>query len=116
MYSHAMDVSILNPMGELGRFEGGQLLHKITQLVERQWVKIVLDLGDVEHIHYRILPELLQVAVLSRLSNGGIKLAQVNAYHQRLLEVAGVHDKFETYDSVAEAILSFDVSTPAGSC
>lgn len=107
MFRYAADVSILSLAGEVDRWEGGQLLRKITQLLDRQWVKIVLDLGEVEHIHYTILPQLLQACVFSQLSNGGIKLVNVSPYHRRLLELAGVHDGFETYDSVAEAILSF---------
>ena len=107
MFRYASDVSIFSLTGEVDRCEGGKLLQKIHQLLERQWVKIVLDLGEVEHIHYKILPELLQAAVFSQLSNGGIKLVHVNPYHRRLLELVGVHENFETYDSVAAAILSF---------
>lgn len=116
MLAQSSDVSVIRLTGELGQREGGQLLRRIHHLLEREWVKIVLDLGEVEHINYTLLPQLLHVAVFSQLSNGGIKLANVSPYHRRLLELAGVHDGLETYDSIAEAILSFDISPSAGSC
>ena len=102
------NISIVEPSGEVGRFEGQLLLKNILNLIQHRWKKIVLDLGEVEHIHYRVLAELGTVLSESDGQVGTVKLANLNSYHRELLKVAGVDHFFETYDSVAEAVLSFE--------
>ena len=118
------DISILNPAGELGSDEGNRLLMHIACLLRKERVKIVLNLQKVSHIHLTTLSGLVAMmamsSALSSLSGrdpfeggwteGGIKLANLSAYTRSLLKIAGVDRHFETYDSVAEAVLSFTES------
>lgn len=101
------DVSIFHPAGELDPLEGGELMKKIRRFLHRDWSKIVLDLTEVNHIHYRVLGDLLRLATASAVRAGGIKLANLTPYNREILRLAGLERFFETYDSVAEAILSF---------
>lgn len=107
MVQQVDDVSILGPAGELDSYEGRLLLEKISNLIRYEWSKIVIDLKEVNHIHFRFLSDLLAVSTVSSLLSGGIKLANLNAYTREILRLAGVDHYFETYDSVAEAVLSF---------
>lgn len=109
------DISIFHPEGELDTVEGGDLVEKIRQFLRCDWSKIVLDLTEVSHIHYRVLGDLLRLAVASSTRDGGIKLANVTPYNRDILRITGVERSFETYDSVAEAILSFQ-NHLAGPC
>lgn len=101
------DISILNPAGELDTHEGRILLQQIANLIKFDWRKIVLDLREVDHIHFRFLSELGTAAHASSLQSGGIKLANLNPYTREILKMTGADKYLETYDSVAEAILSF---------
>lgn len=101
------DISIFHPQGELDTVEGGDLLEKIRQFLRCDWSKIVLDLTEVSHIHYRVLGDLRRLAAASSVRDGGIKLANLTPYNREILRVMGVERSFETYNSVAEAIMSF---------
>ena len=110
------DISVLAISGDLDKFEGRQLFKSISRLIQNEWVKIVLDFERVEHINYQILAELVSMAVASHTLRGEIKLSNMSPYHQNLLRVAGVNEFFDTYGSLAEAILSFeDAYTPSAS-
>lgn len=104
------DVSVMEPEGELNGQEAEVVLAKIGELIRRQDIKIVLDLRDVEHIHFRFLGDLLPLARASSCLSGGIKLANVSPYADKILKIAGVDRFFETYESVADAVLSFENS------
>ncbi len=107
MIHHVEDISIFNPSGELNPSDGVDLLRKIQNYLAGERSKIVLNLRDVEHIHYRFLSELLSLAAVSSLLAGGIKIAHATRYHRDIMRLTGVEECFETYDSVADAILSF---------
>ena len=109
------DILVVGPEGELDRLEGGLLLQKIGGLIQREWNKIVIDLNHVDHIDYRLFGALSILATASPLSLGGIKLANISPYNRKILRVSGLDGFFETYDTVAEAVLSFhDPLTEAG--
>lgn len=115
IFHQVHDISIIGPAGELDPLEGRFLLEKIRGLIEANWAKIVLDLGEVSHIHYRFLADLLRLQRRSPTGSGGIKLANPTPYTREILKVTGADRFFETYDSVAEAILSFD-TLAVGTC
>lgn len=111
------DILVVGPEGELDTFQGRLLLKKIGGLIEFEWNKIVIDLNRVDHIDYRLFGALsiLAAAATSSLSLGGIKLANISPYNRKILRVTGLDGFFETYESVAEAVLSFhDPLTEAG--
>jgi len=106
MFAQVADVSIFNPTGELDRADGRALVEKIRRFLESEWSKIVIDLSQVEHINYGVLGELWGLAQAVGLA-GGIKLANVNPHNRQILRLTGMDRRFETYDSVADAVLSF---------
>ncbi|MBI2083643.1 MAG: STAS domain-containing protein [Deltaproteobacteria bacterium] len=118
MYQKIADISVFDLSGDLDMFEGHQLMRSLARLIRRQWVKIVLDFGEVEHINYKILTDLASIAVASHTLQGEIKFANVSDYHRNILKVAGVDSYFRTYDSLADAILSFEdgYASSAGPC
>ncbi len=107
MIQHVEDISILVPEGELDPSEGRWFLERIKSLLQYEWGKIVLDLSSVRHVHYRFFLDLLAASLASQLVSGGIKLVNLNSDTEELLKIVGLEKHFETYDSVAEAILSF---------
>lgn len=101
------DISVFNPAGELDPFDGRELVEKIRSFLQSEWSKIVIDLSQVEHIHYGVLGELWGLAEASAGLSGGIKLANINSHNRQILRLTGMDRRFETYDSVADAVLSF---------
>lgn len=111
MFQKVDDISVMGLAGELDGDRGSLLLKEIENLIRFEWNKIVLDLRKVEHIHLRFLRDLLFLAFRAKTSTlgpGAIKLANVSSYAKKILMISGVDRFFETYDSVAEAVLSFD--------
>ena len=107
MIQQVQDVSVLGLEGEIDKTAGDDLCRRIEALVRFEWNRIVLDLGQVEHIHYTLAPRLAAMAKNLSSVSGGVKLANLNSQVKAILQfVSG--DVFETYDSVAEAVLSFD--------
>jgi anti-anti-sigma factor len=107
MISYVDDISVFNPAGELNRVDGQELIQKIRNFIQSDFSKIVIDLSQVEHIHYGVLGELWGLAEFSAIRAGGIKLANVSHYNRQILRITGMDRRFETYDSVADAVLSF---------
>ncbi len=109
------DISVLVPQGEIDSQEGKLLLQRIGALLRNEWKKIVLDFGNVEHVHYRVFSELTAAVLISSVKSSSIKIANLNSYTKQILKFTGVDHFFETYDSVAEAVLSFS-ENDLGSC
>lgn len=118
MFQRVGDISIFLLTGDLDPFEGRQLMQSLANLIRRDWVKIVLDFERVEHVNYQVMAELVSLGVASHSGAGQIKLANISPYHRNLLRVAGVDEFFETYDSLGEAILSFEAgyASSASAC
>jgi len=108
MYQRVADISIFGLTGDLDLFEGKRLLKSLAGLIHREWAKVVLDFERVEHVNYQVMAELVSFAANSQPFTGQIKLANISSYHLNILRVAGVEEFFETYPSVADAVLSFD--------
>lgn len=118
MYQKVGDISVLGLSGDIESFEGKQLLRTLTRLIHRNWLKIILDFTGVQHVDYRILADMVTVVVAAHTLRGEIKLANISSYHRNLLRITGVEEFFETYESVEDAIMSFEggVVSPAGPC
>ncbi|MDO8462496.1 MAG: STAS domain-containing protein [Deltaproteobacteria bacterium] len=103
-------ISVLEPTGDLGQREMTTLCKTIQSLFEKEWVYVVLNLSQVTHLHYEAVQKLVLSLVTLRLAHGDLKIAHLSSYHRKIFEFAGIHNHFETYDSLAEAVLSFDGS------
>ena len=139
------DISILHLQGDLGPHEVQHITRVIESFVAKNWNQIVLNFQDVSHIDYKTVFSLLTAhfsvqndgdqhfsalkddfiegeayedIFLSRSlrSRDWLKFANLNEYLRKILNVSGVHDYCETYDSLAEAILSFEDRSHTLSC
>ena len=95
MIQPVYDVSVIGPSGELDTHEGRRLLREICSLVRHEWSKIVIDLGEVEHIHYAWLQEL---SALSEFLDERIRLANPAQPVRDVLRLAGGERPFWTID------------------
>ena len=75
--------------------------------------QIVLDLGDVTHIDSGGLGTLVALYASARKAGGDIKLAHIGNHTRELLQITRLVTLFEVFDTVEDAIASFEKAVAA---
>ena len=75
--------------------------------------QIVLDLGDVTHIDSGGLGTLVSLYASARKVGADIKLAHIGNHTRELLQITRLVTLFEVFDTVEEAIASFEKAVAA---
>ena len=100
-------VEVLLLEGELGPDELAQLCAELGQKLVRGTRNVVLDFGEVPHLHYRGVRGLLERAEAFRRAGGDVKLSGLSPYLAAILRAAGAADAFEVYRHPADARAAF---------
>lgn len=101
-------VSIIDLSGRITLGEGsGKLRETLREVLGSGQKKVLLNLAEVSYIDSSGLGEL--VASYTTASNQGakVKLLNLQSKVKDLLQITKLYTVFETYDSEAEAVLSF---------
>lgn len=107
-------VTILNIIGRLTIDEAAQhLKHDIEDLISRGRLDVVLNLAQVPYIDSGGLGQLVASYGSVKKAGGAMKLVNVNSRNHDLLSITRLVTVFETFDSEAEAVRSFDAVAPA---
>ena len=107
-------VTILNIVGRLTIDEAAQhLKNDIEGLISRNRVHVVLNLAQVPYIDSGGLGQLVASFGSVKKAGGAMKLLNVNSRNHDLLSITRLVTVFETFDSEAEAVRSFDTVAPA---
>ena len=107
-------VTILNIVGRLTIDEAAQHLKEdIEGLISRERLHIVLNLGQVPYIDSGGLGQLVASYGSVKRAGGAMKLLNVNSRNHDLLVITRLVTVFESFDSEAEAVRSFDTLAPA---
>jgi len=75
--------------------------------------RVVLHLADIEHIDSEGLAGLVGVFISARNRGGEVKLVDLSQNSKNVLRLTRLDQVFETYDSEAEAVASFQGSNTA---
>ena len=75
--------------------------------------RVVLHLAGIEHIDSEGLAGLVGVFISARNRGGEVKLADLSQNSKKVLRLTRLDEVFETYDSEAEAVASFQGSNTA---
>src|SRR3989338_6358349 len=102
------DISIVHLHGDLGIREMNHVTKVLKSLMERNRNNVVLDFENVEHVDYKTLVSLVAARFSMDENEGNLKLANLNNYIRKIFYLVGFLDCFEIYDSLPEAILSFE--------
>lgn len=94
-----------NVMGGDDTKDFNQLLHK---LIEEGKKNVIVDLGDVKFMNSSGLGMLISGLTTMKRENGSLKLANVTEKIESLLIITKLITIFESYESVDDAIKSFD--------
>ena len=107
-------VTILNLVGRLTIDEAAQHLKEaIEGLISRDRLHVVLNLAQVPYIDSGGLGQLVASFGSVKKAGGAMKLLNVNSRNHDLLSITRLVTVFETFDSEAEAVRSFDAVAPA---
>ena len=94
--------------GDLAFREMTRTKNVIGGLIEKDRLKVVLNLRAVDHINYLSIGVLLERLKLLRNLNGDLKLAGMSPFLRDIFKVVGMDRFFEDYTSLEDAIESFD--------
>lgn len=85
------------------------LLHdKLYEFIQQGKTRVVIDLSRIEWMNSTGLGILIQGYTTLRNSDGQLKLAEVTDKIQSLLTITKLGSVFDAYDSVEDAIASFN--------
>lgn len=101
------DVSILHLHGEISLLEFEMIQRIIDSFKRHHHMKILLDLAQVDYIHFKAIYHLARKAVELRSFEGDLKLASLNPKTKQVLVFTGADQYLTDYATVGEAVLSF---------
>ena len=106
-------VTVLDIIGKLSTDQGPQhLKDKINSLISQQRTHILLNLKNVPYIDSGGLGQLVACFGSVMKKGGALKLLNVSARNHDLLSITRLVTLFESFDSEAEAVQSFQTLAP----
>jgi anti-sigma B factor antagonist len=106
-------VTVLDIVGRLTIDRGAEhLKDKINSLIGQGRTQIALNLKDVPYIDSGGLGQLVASLGSVTRANGALKLMNVSSRNHDLLSITRLVTVFETFDSEAEAVKSFQTVAP----
>lgn len=101
-------VLVIAPQGELDVSNSPELKELIEAEIENGRRNMVIDLKGVEYMDSSGLGVLVTGLKAMRRHRGSLKLAQVTGSVQKIFQLTRLSRFFEIYDTVEEAMVSFE--------
>ena len=106
-------VTVLDIVGRLTIDRGAQRLKdKINSLIAQERTQIVVNLKDVPYIDSGGLGQLVASFGSVLRAKGALKLMNISSRNHDLLSITHLVTVFASFDSEAEAVLSFQTVAP----
>ena len=104
------EVAVIQVLGDITLGKGGDVIlkDKIQSLLQQGYRKLLLDMGHVSYVDSAGLGQLVQVYATTSHLGGSMKLLNLTKRLTDLLVLTKLLTVFETYDSEAEALASFN--------
>jgi anti-sigma B factor antagonist len=107
------DVTVLDLVGKLSTDQAARhLKDKINSLISQHRTHIVVNLKNVPYIDSGGLGQLVASYGSVMRTDGALKLLNVNSRNHDLLSITRLVTLFESFDSEAEAVQSFQTIAP----
>ncbi len=103
----------MNLEGEIDASKMAEINRVIGQLIKGEMYGLILNFESAEHIHFTILPSLVEEKRRLQSFGGDIRLAAMSDYLKNIFRTTGVLDEFQVFDTVQQAAKSFGVTKPA---
>lgn len=105
--SRVHDISVLHLFGEVSFLEIDQIERVLSSLKRSRNHKVILDMANVDHIHYVVAKRLVSNAIQLRAESGDLKLVSLNPDTKNIFRFTGADQHLEDYATISEGILSF---------
>ncbi len=104
------EVTICVIEGKLSGFEGkGLIQEKIHELLERDAIKVILDLSKVNWIDSTGLGELIaSLSSIKKKDGGNMVLSNLQSPVQSLLKMTNLTEIFDVYETFDDAVKAFE--------
>jgi anti-sigma B factor antagonist len=103
------DVMVLEPKGKIMGGPDATVLHdQLHEFIDQNKKKVVIDLAKVDWMNSTGLGILISGLTTLRNNGGELKLTNVTEKIESLLTITKLITVFECYDSVEEAVASFN--------
>jgi len=103
------DIVVLEPKGKIMGGPDATILHdQLHEFIDRDRKKVVIDLAKVEWMNSTGLGILISGLTTLRNNGGELKLARVTEKIESLLTITKLITVFDSYDSVEDALKSFE--------
>jgi anti-anti-sigma factor len=103
----------MNLEGEIDAVKMAEINRVIGQLIKGEMYGLILNFEAAEHIHFTILPALVEEKKRLQSFGGDIRLAGMSDYIKNIFRTTGVLDEFQVFDTAQQAAKSFGVARPA---
>jgi anti-anti-sigma factor len=103
----------MNLEGEIDPAKMAEIGRVIGQLIKGEMYGLILNFEAVEHIHFTILPALVEEKKRLQSFGGDIRLAAMSDYIKNIFRTTGVLEAFQVFGTVQQAAKSFGVARPA---
>jgi anti-sigma B factor antagonist len=104
--SHIKDIAVIAIDGKIN-INSSKLIEAVGLLLEKGTSKIIVDMRNVDFVDYNGL-SVLAITYKNALNYKSLmKLCNISLHIQELLKVVKLDDVFEIYDSLNDALLSF---------
>lgn len=87
--------------------------NRVKQALQAGHSRIILDLGEVSYIDSAGLATLVGSYTSAQRAGGELKLLRLTKLVRSLMQITRLSTVFEIYDSVDDAVRSFDRAKPA---
>jgi anti-sigma B factor antagonist len=102
------DITIIDLGGRITIQEGVDAFRDLARdLLQKQRVKIVLNMKDVPYIDSTALGELIRTYTTTTRHNGSVKLLNVSHHVHQLLVITSLLSVFDLFESEDDAVRSF---------
>ncbi len=103
------DIAVVELEGDLVVSEIDKLRQEVHNLINEKIYKIILDMSGVNFIDSSGIGLLVEfLKSLNKYPEGRLKLTNLGKYVREILKQIQLYSIFEIYDSVDEALESFD--------
>jgi len=102
----------MNLEGEVDMVKMAEINRVIGQLIKGEMLGLILNFESTEHVHFTILPLLVDEKKRLQSFGGDIRLAGISDYIKNIFRTTGVLDEFQVFDTAQAAARSFGVTKP----
>ncbi len=103
----------MNLEGEVDQAKMAEISRVIGQLIKGEMYGLILNFESAEHIHFTILPLLVEERKRLQSFGGDIRLAAMSDYIKNIFRTTGILEEFQVFESAAQAARSFGVNKAA---